>query len=135
LDSIFEAIEGFGIPISQTLVTIVKYGFVGVINTAIDYGVSMLCGYVLKLDKRLATALGYTVGLVCSFFLNGSITFRTSGSPLPVLAVNAVSLGVSVFLVNLLLKKLRLPFWLAKGITTLVTMAINFIGYRLWVYN
>jgi putative flippase GtrA len=116
------------------LMTIVKYGFVGVVNTAVDYGVSMLCGYALKLDKRLATALGYASGLVCSFFLNGKITFRNMGSPLPFLAVNGVSLGVSVLLVNLLLKKLRLPFWLAKGLTTLVTMIINYVGYKTFVY-
>jgi putative flippase GtrA len=116
------------------LVTLVKYGIVGVINTGVDYGISMLCGYVLKLDKRLATAIGYASGLVCSFFLNGKITFRNMGSPLPFLAVNAVSLGVSVLLVNLLLKKLRLPFWLAKGLTTIVTMVINYVGYRLFVY-
>jgi putative flippase GtrA len=135
LDSLFTAIENTGIHISAELITIVKYGFVGVINTGIDYGISMLCGYVLKLDKRLSTAIGYTVGLICSFFLNGSITFRTSGNPVPFLVVNAVSLGVSVLSVNFLLKKLKLPFWLAKGITTVLTMAINFVGYRFWAYR
>jgi len=113
---------------------IVRFGLVGIANTAVDYSVSVLLRYLANAPEWAATACGYVCGLVCSYILNGRFTFKTRGRILQFLAVNAVSLALSVALAQLF-AWLNVPFWLGKGATVLVTMSVNFVGYRLWVYK
>jgi len=105
---------------------------VGVVNTAVDYAVALCLNYLLGVPEIWAQISGYCCGIVCSFILNGRFTFKAKGKILQFIIVNAVSLGISTLITYLLSP---LPYWLAKGIVTLITMCINFFGYKLFVYR
>ena len=78
-------------------------------------------------------------GLICSFILNHSITFKDAekGNTFYVITrfiiVNAVSLLVGMYGIRQL--TLYVDRYSAKILITFVTMAINYIGYKLFVFR
>lgn len=58
----------------------VRYGLVGVLNTAVGYAVILGLDLGLHLNPFLANAGGYAVGLLVSFALSRSFVFRSQDS-------------------------------------------------------
>ncbi|HYD45384.1 MAG TPA: GtrA family protein [Phenylobacterium sp.] len=58
----------------------VRYGLVGVLNTAVGYAVILALDLGLKVNPFLANAGGYAVGLLVSFALSRSFVFRSQDS-------------------------------------------------------
>ena len=58
----------------------VRYGLVGLVNTAVGYAVILLLDLGLKLNPFLANAGGYAVGILISFVLSRSFVFRSQDS-------------------------------------------------------
>jgi putative flippase GtrA len=56
-----------------------RFLVVGIFNTAIGYGMIFFSMMVLKLSPELSNVMGYAVGLVFSFVLSKSYTFRAAG--------------------------------------------------------
>ena len=54
---------------------IIRFGIVGLIATAIHYGVYLLCQ--LWLNANIAYTIGWIVSLCCNFYLSSRFTFRT----------------------------------------------------------
>lgn len=61
---------------------LVRYGLVGLANTAIGYGLILL-GLHIGLGDYRSNALGYAVGLCFSFFANRRFTFDRRGKASP----------------------------------------------------
>ena len=53
---------------------IVRFGIVGVIATAIHYGVYFLCQLVIEVN--IAYTIGWLVSLGCNFYLSSRFTFQ-----------------------------------------------------------
>ncbi len=117
---------------------VVRFGFVGGINTLVDIGVFSLV-VIIGVPRVPAQVAGYLAGTINSFFWNKHFTFRDKGHTnitklVFFLAVNAVSLGASsvgIFLLPLM----GMPLWMAKGCVTFLSLAINFLGYRFFVFR
>lgn len=58
----------------------VRYGLVGLLNTAIGYAVILALDLGLRLNPFLANAGGYAVGLLVSFALSRGFVFRSQDS-------------------------------------------------------
>ncbi|GAA4337537.1 hypothetical protein GCM10023165_15620 [Variovorax defluvii] len=58
---------------------LIRYAFVGVLNTGLGYAVIFLCMGVLDWSPVASNIAGYAVGFVVSFTLNRSFTFRSKG--------------------------------------------------------
>ena len=116
------------------LVTLIKFGIVGVINTLVDYAVSNTLVYGLDVYEWLATAAGYCCGVACSYILNRRFTFKTKGNILRFIIVNMLSLTASILLGNFW-ASINMQYWLGKALTIAVTMIINFTGYRFLVFS
>ena len=59
------------------MIVFCKYCLVGVINTAIGYGIVALLIW-LKIIPELANFIGYIIGISISYFLNHHFTFSQS---------------------------------------------------------
>lgn len=66
------------------MIELFKYLLVGVLNTLIGFGTIFLLIFVGVLPE-LANFLGYVIGIICSYFLNKTFTFKSqkSGDFLP----------------------------------------------------
>ncbi len=119
---------------------VILFLIIGGINTAVDYLVFTAAELATPLPIEYSQACGYIAGIISSFILNQAFTFRDaekSNSVIKIvrfILVNAVSLGVSMYGIKLL-TLLGLNKYVAKTIITVVTMAINYIGYKLFVFR
>ena len=118
----------------------IVFALIGGINTAVDFLVFKLAGAITPLAVEYCQALGYTAGIVCSFMLNKNITFRDSEKGktpfkfLRFIIVNLVSLGVSMHGIKFLVAS-GMGENIAKVIILCVTMLINYIGYKIFVFR
>jgi putative flippase GtrA len=55
---------------------LIAFGFVGILNTALGFGAIAVLTLVFRVDPFLANACGYVLGLINSFFMNRTVTFR-----------------------------------------------------------
>ena len=122
---------------------VLKFGAVGLVNTAVDFLVFTLASELLLLSPAGAQSLGYGAGILCSFVLNHCITFadakkeNAAGQLLRFvrfLIVNGVSWLVSAGLIGLF-TGWGMWKYLAKIIVTGVTMVLNYFGYKILVFN
>jgi len=119
---------------------LIAFAFIGGINTAVDFLVFKAAGAFTPLAVEYCQAAGYTAGIICSFILNHTVTFRdsekgkTTFKIVRFLIVNAVSLCVSMYGIKLLVASGMIKD-IAKIIIIGVTMVINYIGYKLFVFR
>lgn len=57
------------------------YALVGCFDTGMDWVAFTTAHELLHFTPMLCQAIGYAVGTICSYFLNGRITFRDGQSP------------------------------------------------------
>ncbi|MCM3787236.1 GtrA family protein [Domibacillus indicus] len=113
-----------------------KFGIVGVLNTAID----MLLFFTLwsvGVPYLLAQVLSYSAGTLNSFVWNRSWTFKVSGrihieEITKFLLLNVIALCMSTFLLSLLSGQ---PLFISKTIATLSGLSVTFFGSRFWVFR
>lgn len=145
----------------KNLVQIVKFGFVGVLNTLIDYGMFFLFFSLFKLDKNMAQALATLIAMTNSYLVNRYWTFEKSGVVRGTeigrfIVVNLLSLLTTLLCLNLFYDVLRLHetanrllgfcgvFFILSGdlgvlfckiLAMPFSLAVNFLGNRMWVFR
>lgn len=117
----------------------ITYGFVGCINTLIDFLTFTLAGELLGLSAGLSQAVGYSCGVICSFTLNRRLTFRDGTSPLwqqtlLFILVNVISLVLSSLFIQFM-HNAGLNRYIAKIIDVGVFTVFNFLAYKLVVFR
>lgn len=61
---------------SETGLQALKFGLVGIANTALGLSVILVCMYVFGFPPVIANVIGYAAGLCLSFYGNSRWTFR-----------------------------------------------------------
>jgi putative flippase GtrA len=123
----------------QQVIQFIRFGTVGLGNTAIDFAAFFLLtsGGVPYL---LAQVLSYSAGVINSFLLNRKWTFQvTHKASISELAkfiiLNGFSLLISTGLLFILQDVNHEGLWLSKIIATAGGIVVNFLGSRIWVWN
>lgn len=116
---------------------LVRYGAVGLLNTGIDFLIFTVCLKVFLFPELVSQAIGYSSGVVNSFFMNRAFTFRAKhvrsiGAFLTFVLINLVSLGASLLVMHALRSAFAIGVYPAKIIATFISWTINFVGSR-WV--
>ncbi len=122
------------------LLRLFRFGATGVLNTAVDYGTFFVLAQLCGVNIYLSQFLSYSIATLNSYFVNKKWTFQREGmfatrEFVKFLAVNLVSLGASLLLMYLLHDLLGIHKMLAKVLTAFVTIPINFLGNRFWVFD
>jgi putative flippase GtrA len=120
----------------------IKFGLVGVLNTAVDAGVYLLLTRTLGFFAArpvAAKAISYTVGVINSYVWNRTWTFRSQANPwrtfVPFYLSNLVGVGINAGVMSLGLNQLRLPEAFAFLLATAVTLAWNFLVSKFVVFR
>ena len=101
------------------------YALVGCFDTGMDWVAFTTAHELLHFTPLICQAIGYIVGTICSYFLNGRITFRDGHIArwrqcLRFVVWNVVSLGVSEVMIGLL--------------THFEVALLNYFGYKYIVF-
>lgn len=128
---------------NEGFIQFLKFNAVGLLNTLIDFAVFTLL-HSLGMVNTPAQIISYSAGTANSFFWNKKVTFRDKdgGSKdsfdrmqlVRFIILNLVVLGISVLLMHLLTDQLGIQVLISKVLVTFVTVIINFIGSRKWVF-
>ncbi|MFY9484420.1 MAG: glycosyltransferase family 2 protein [Patescibacteria group bacterium] len=125
-----------------TLRQLVKFGIVGWINVAIDFGFLNLFVIVGGLSPLVAGLLSTAMALTNSYLLNRAWTFRGFKGPdergaefLSFLAVNGTGATVNWIIFAGLFTFFGLNYNVAKAIAILITTFWNFFGSKKFVFS
>ncbi|HAN43842.1 MAG TPA: hypothetical protein DCP97_00480 [Ruminococcaceae bacterium] len=124
---------------SDSFKKMIKFGITGVSNTVVDFCIFTLLYKLLLVDKYTAQVIGYSAGILNSYIINRSWTFKSSQSFLSLqlvkfVAVNLCMLGLSLALIWFFADMLGLSAMVAKLLATAIIMLVNFIVSKLWVF-
>jgi putative flippase GtrA len=134
------------------LVQFVKFGLVGVSNTAISYGIEMLGYYVIlartnwleRLRIVVVTTAAFMVSVLNSYYWNNRYVFRdaerkTIRDHLKALMKMAACYALTGLLLAPVLKvwihERGAAYWLASLLTLVVTVPLNFALNKLWAFR
>lgn len=119
----------------------IRFAIVGVINTGVDFLVFTVLNGVFGIHYVICQVAGYSSGVVSSFILNRVWTFgdQKADKKLAVqfsqfVFVNIISLLGSLAAIRLFVNVFVLNVYIAKIFATLIAQALNFTGYRFWVF-
>lgn len=118
---------------------LIRYLCVGVANTCVGLGVIYAAMYFLRLGTVQANALGYAVGITCSFALNRSWSFASRGPVLHefarFLVVVAIAYLVNLGTVTALVRCFGIDRYLAQCLGILPYTAVGFLGSRHFAFR
>lgn len=122
--------------------SLIRYVIVGVINTGVDFLVFTLLNSFFSAHYAVSQTAGYGAGVLNSFLMNKFWTFedkkvnrKTYSQAVKFTVINLLSLGISIYGLKLLTGNVGLNMYVAKGCVTFITFAVNYIGYKLWVFD
>ncbi|MEM1235441.1 MAG: GtrA family protein [Pseudomonadota bacterium] len=115
-----------------------RYGATGLANTALGYGLIMVCVYGLGASIIVANCVGYGAGWCLSYALNKRWTFRHQGA-VARSALGFAALAAGCFVANLAvtlsLSELGLSFPIAQIIGTATYSIAFFAGLKWMVFK
>lgn len=122
------------------LVQFIKFNVVGIMNTAVDFGVFMILNHYLGLIYAVSQVISYSCGMVNSYFLNKFWTFQkregfTAIEVTKFILVNLCSLGVSLLVLYILQSKWSWEVLPSKVLATGFSVGVNFLGNKFWVFE
>lgn len=118
----------------------VKFGLVGVLNTAVQFVVFYFLFRQFHMPMMVASGLGYVAGIVNSYLINRVWTFevkekKQAGEFMRFVAVNIVSMGVNLGALKLLVVYGGLLPELAQVLAIGASLVVNFIGNKWWTFR
>lgn len=116
-----------------------KFALVGAVNTSIDFIVYALFTW-FNVNYILAQCISYSAGVLNSYMMNRKWTFEQNGKRsnrefFTFIGVNLTTLVITSFLLTLLYKWLGISLLLSKLLVTAVSVGINYIGTKQFVFS
>jgi putative flippase GtrA len=116
----------------------VCFAAVGVVATALQYGVLIVAVEWLHAGAVLASCAGFVLSAVCNYWLNYHLTFRSrsphlvAASRFALVATGALTLNAGMM--ALLVDSLHWRYLLAQIVTTVPVLCWNFFANRMWSF-
>lgn len=115
-----------------------RFAIVGALNTVFGVALIFLLYIGLELSLVVSNAVGYGLGLIVSFVLNGSWTFGAS-SYRPSTVIKYAVLVCFAFMVNIFLIQLLMSFsvayWIAQMVGVVSYSALVFLGMKYAIFT
>lgn len=118
----------------------IRFGLVGVSNTAVDFIVFYVATTFLGINVYFSQVASYSIATLNSYVLNKNWTFRSKGGDIKkefikFLAVNLTSLSLSLVLMWIFHDIMGLQKMVCKVLIACFTILINYFGNRIWVFR
>jgi len=113
-------------------IKVLRFGIVGVSGMALDFGFTWLFKEVFKVRKYISNSIGFAVAATSNFILNRIWTFSSTNPDVMIQFTKFFIISVLGLLLNNLTiylftdLKLKLNFYISKGIATFIVFFWNF---------
>jgi putative flippase GtrA len=120
----------------ELVVKFLKFGAVGATGVVVDFGITYVSKEILKIQKYVANAIGFTIAATTNYFLNRWWTFHSNNPDIGIeysrfLFISILGLGINTFVIWLLVSKYNRNFYLSKlfaiGVVTIWNFILNLI--------
>jgi len=125
----------------QRNISVFRFATVGCMNTAVDFAVFTLLKSVFNFNYLICQTAAYIAAIINSFILNKMWTFENQDSPVGThiqfamfFTISSISLGISLLGLKILVGHWDMNVYIAKVLVTILTQAVNYLGYRFWVF-
>jgi putative flippase GtrA len=118
-----------------------KFGIVGLSGMALDFAVTWVCKEKWGLNKFLANSLGFSIAVINNFIWNRYWTFAAAttqplGEQFVKFALVSLSgLAINNLLLYLLLKKIKMNFYLLKLVVIGLVFCWNYLANFLFTFH
>lgn len=124
----------------EDLIRFLKFSVTGGMNTLIDVGIYYLLAVIVGLNVYFAHTCSYVCGMLNSYLINRRWTFNTKSRFFSLemakfVIVNVAVWALGLLLINILMTQFGFGELPAKIGATGVTMIVNFVLNRLWVFQ
>ena len=124
----------------EVLMKFIKFGAVGISGIAVDFGVTYLCKEILKIQKYVANAIGFTTAASTNYILNRIWTFHSTDPAIflqysKFLIISIVGLGINTLVLWILVSRYKKHFYLSKLFAVAVVMIWNFLANYFFTFR
>lgn len=126
----------------QEFKSLLRFGVVGCSNTLVDFVVFTILRAVFDINYLWCQVVGYSAGVLNSFIFNKIWTFESKTSRFQTslqfgrfLIINVMSLSVSLLGLKIMSGYWHFNVYLSKVVVTILAQAVNYSGYRFWVFS
>jgi putative flippase GtrA len=116
-----------------------KFAAVGLLSTALNYGLFFYSYNLIRLDYIIASALGYIFGLIFGYLLNRNWTYqhrdKHSQTIYKYLTVYIGSLLLGLIALKILVNNYGFDANLANILVIGLSTITNFSGTKFWVFK
>lgn len=138
-----------------------KFSLVGVFNTAVDYGVFYVMLSIFNVDKSISQIFATAVAMCGSYIINKYWTFKERGKQNTVqivkfIVTNIISMCATIIFMNIFHDALHIHEWtnsilgimgmsyrlkgdigvmFCKIVASCISLVINFLGNKFWVFK
>lgn len=122
------------------LIKFIKFGIVGFSGVFIDFGFTYLCKEVLKIQKFVSNAIGFSLAASSNYIFNRIWTFESTNPDVGIefskfFVISTIGLGINSLVLWLLNDKFHLNFYIAKLLAIAVTTVWNFLANYLYTFT
>jgi putative flippase GtrA len=108
-----------------------KFAAVGVSGVLVDFGTTYFFKEIVKIQKYVANAIGFTIAATSNYFLNRFWTFKST-NPIPIeyfkfITICLIGLGINTLILWILVSKFKKHFYLSKLFAIAVVTVWNFL--------
>ena len=108
-----------------------KFGIVGASGMIVDFSLTYLFKEIVKIQKYVANAIGFTVAVITNYFLNRIWTFRDTTPEVTIqfikfFIISLIGLGINTFILYIFVNNYKKNFYLSKLFAIGVVMVWNF---------
>jgi putative flippase GtrA len=113
-----------------------KFGIVGASGVVVDFGFTYVSKEMIKIQKYVANAIGFTIAATSNYFLNRWWTFHSQNPHIGIeyskfLVISLLGLGINTFVIWILVSRYNRNFYISKlfaiGVVTLWNFVFNMV--------
>lgn len=115
------------------LLKFIKFGIVGFSGLFVDFGFTYICKEILKIQKYISNAIGFTLAASSNYYLNRIWTFKSTDPEIFVeysefIIISLIGLGINTLILWIIVTKFKLNFYLSKVFAIAVVTVWNFLA-------
>jgi putative flippase GtrA len=108
-----------------------KFGVVGASGMVVDFSLTYLFKEIIKVQKYVANAIGFTVAAIVNYTFNRIWTFQSNDPHVTVqffkfFLISSIGLGINTLILYILVSKFKQNFYLSKLFAIGVVLIWNF---------